>query len=594
MSTNVIYVRNELASFFQESTRLVRFASDLRNSPDDHSPAASLARVRDLLKLLRDRSSISTSFTRQFKRSIEYAHERAGITPEEMYEACGAMPDSAHGAALLVVDRLVAEALDPEMIFEPFKDLEDLRLDPDRAVEFWTRSRKRINSLAPLRRDNLIGLMRREILATAKGESNDDDYGNPDYYEPWEEEQPGESIAKNLDLPIGSVISGARLAIMRYEEASENSNFDPEEREQRLSRMQAQIGLLERLVIDWGAGQDLLSNLRTVATLPYWDARPMIQDALKDLQALNYLDIQRTFSKVVPPASGPKYLALQSDNTFYKATDQKTAERLIALLQKAFPKVGPFRYFKISEVNPEEESTLDDRIKLIGKCAAEGGEGVWEWEGKARLLARELDYYRVCRDASRPPSIHDPAAAGKVVMEAIRHEMNRTIPPKPAPAAPTPLVNVGGINTPPDNGQQAVIQMLGAVRIGPDVSASARMGQCDAAMDDPDEAPNLSPIRADENVSKVAETCPLELRDHLPPLIRGKEASIVLDPSETHILEALIAVWPGGLTKGKLERTGGDDAVTKLKRITKKATEFESVIICPGKSGAGGYRISPS
>jgi hypothetical protein len=87
-----------------------------------------------------------------------------------------------------------------------------------------------------------------------------------------------------------------------------------------------------------------------------------------------------------------------------------------------------------------------------------------------------------------------------------------------------------------------------------------------------------------------------------PILLSGKEHPVLirgvkqpeLTAAQYDVLAALVAAGSRGLTKVQLVKASGHtDAVKILGRIASASTELAGVILFPGKSGQGGYRIKP-
>lgn len=77
------------------------------------------------------------------------------------------------------------------------------------------------------------------------------------------------------------------------------------------------------------------------------------------------------------------------------------------------------------------------------------------------------------------------------------------------------------------------------------------------------------------------------------PTVFGKELD-VLTPARHNVIQALLKVWPEGLSKDELPRKSGHrDAVNVIKTVKKLSDEWNAAVLTPGRSGRGlGYRIA--
>jgi hypothetical protein len=68
-------------------------------------------------------------------------------------------------------------------------------------------------------------------------------------------------------------------------------------------------------------------------------------------------------------------------------------------------------------------------------------------------------------------------------------------------------------------------------------------------------------------------------------------SKLPLGVTEQAVIKALVEAFPGGLTKGILERKTGTDPHKVLSRMQSRDPDWAKVIVRPGKAGRGGYRL---
>ena len=93
---------------------------------------------------------------------------------------------------------------------------------------------------------------------------------------------------------------------------------------------------------------------------------------------------------------------------------------------------------------------------------------------------------------------------------------------------------------------------------------------------------------------KGKENCSVNLgKQSDPPIVFGKRKR-PLTTNQFKVVKCLCDAFPNGATKGNLESDAGvTDPVGTLKDVKAIDPDWDRAIECPGKKGAGGYRLNP-